>query len=115
MLLSACLFLAPVVNPFALPRRIAECLHLATTVMFGVLVVTTVAVIAGPCSMAAAPRGGSRRCRNTSTVPSMSRLRAERNSALADAAAAGREAATAALAGLGGEPPALVIVFASLV
>ncbi|MDQ1289500.1 MAG: hypothetical protein QG622_3066 [Actinomycetota bacterium] len=45
----------------------------------------------------------------------MSRLRAGTgNSALADAAAAGREAATAALAGLGGEPPALVIVFASI-
>lgn len=47
MLLSACLFLAPVVNPFYAPPADRRGLHLATTVMFGVLVVTTVAVIAG--------------------------------------------------------------------
>lgn len=47
MLLSACLFLAPVVNPFYAPPAQRRALHTTTTVLFGVLVATTVAVIAG--------------------------------------------------------------------
>jgi hypothetical protein len=46
IMLSTCLLLAPVVNPFYAPpeRRL---LHASTTALFGVLAVTTVAVIAG--------------------------------------------------------------------
>jgi hypothetical protein len=47
IMLSACLLLAPVVNPFYAPPAERRHLHLTTTALFGLLVVTTVAVIAG--------------------------------------------------------------------
>ena len=46
IMLATCLMLAPVVNPFYTPpeRRI---LHTATTALFGLLALTTIAVISG--------------------------------------------------------------------
>jgi hypothetical protein len=46
VMLSICLLLAPVVNPFYAPPSTRRLLHTATSGVFAVLVVTTVAVIA---------------------------------------------------------------------
>lgn len=46
VMLVTCLLLAPVVNPFYAPPREHRLLHASTTVLFGVLAMTTVAVIA---------------------------------------------------------------------
>jgi hypothetical protein len=46
VMLATCLLLAPVVNPFYAPPREHRLLHASTTVLFGVLAMTTVAVIA---------------------------------------------------------------------
>jgi hypothetical protein len=46
IMLATCLLLAPVVNPFYAPPE-RRALHTATTALFGLLALTTVAVIAG--------------------------------------------------------------------
>lgn len=47
IMLATCLLMAPVVNPFYAPPDERRLLHTTTTLLFGVLAVTTVAVIAG--------------------------------------------------------------------
>jgi hypothetical protein len=47
VMLATCLLMAPVVNPFYAPPNERRLLHTMTTLLFGILAVTTVAVIAG--------------------------------------------------------------------
>jgi hypothetical protein len=47
LMLATCLLMAPVVNPFYAPPDERRLLHTMTTIFFGILAVSTVAVIAG--------------------------------------------------------------------